>query len=116
MIDAPAANPDLVQLHAQLVVVVQRLDAAIGDAMNAGQISAISDEITEVNARVTNIGRQLLRKQTATITRLVGEVTAAIRDVEQTIAEVDDLKVFVNGMTDFLKLVDQVVDAAKLVV
>lgn len=112
----PAVNPDLKQLHTALVELVAKLNASIGQANTAAQVTAITDEIAEVNARVVSVGSQLLTQQTASITRKADAVAKAIPDVEAAIAKFDDLRAFVGGVTKFLSIVDKAIDVAKLVV
>ncbi len=110
------ANPDLAKLHSDLVALVATLDRAVGKATTKSQVIALLDEISDVNARVNMVGRQLFTQQTAEITKAAGTVEAAIPDIEKAIADLDKLQDFINGMTKFLKLVDQVLAVAKVVI
>jgi hypothetical protein len=112
----PAVNPDLRAVHTSLVELVAKLNASIAHATTAAQVTAITDEIAEVNARVAAAGRQLLTQQTAAITKSAEAVAAAIPDVEAAIKKFDDLREFVGGITKFLAIVDKAIDVAKLVV
>ena len=112
----PAVNPDLKAVHTALVELVADLNASIAQATTAAQVIAITDEIAEVNARVTSVGRQLLTQQTAAITRNAGAVAKAVPDVEAAIKKFDDLRAFIGGVTKFLAIVDKAIDVAKLVV
>jgi len=118
MADSTSAtvNPDLAALHSQLVKLVAALDAAVASAATKSQVTALLDEIAEVNARVTMTGRQLFTQQTAAITREAAKVSAAVPEVQKAIDQLDNLKEFVGAMTKFLKMVDKVLSVAKLVV
>ncbi|MEG3086854.1 hypothetical protein [Sphingomonas sp. PB4P5] len=111
-----AANPDLTAVHGALVHLVVTLNASIAQATTSAQVTAITDEIAEVNARVTAAGRQLLTQQTAAITKNAKAVAAAIPDVEAAIAKFDDVRAFVGGVTKFLGIVDKAIDVAKIVI
>lgn len=110
------ANPDLAALHGQLIALVDQLNKAFGRAKSKAEGIAILDEIGEVNARVSAIGRQLFTQQTAAIKKGAEKVVAAVPEVEDAIRRSDELKTFVNGMTKFLKTVDAVIDVAKLII
>ncbi len=112
----PAANPDLVALHRHLIDVVDQLERAIGRATTAAEVTAILDEIAEVNARVTSVGRQLFTQQTAQITSRVAAVTEAIAEVNRTIQDLESVKKLVQGVTRFLAIVDKAIDVAKTVI
>ena len=112
----PAVNPDLNAVHTALVELVASLNTSIAQATTAAQVVAITDEIAEVNARVTSVGRQLLTQQSAAITRNAQAVAKAIPDVEAAIKKFDDLRAFVGGVTKFLAIVDKAINIAKLVV
>ena len=111
----PGPNPDLVAVHRSLVTLVQGLDAAIGRARDAAEVTAILDGIAEVNARVTSVGRQLFTRQTADVAALAGQVAAAVPEVEQAIERLEGVRGLVDGMTSLLGVVDRLVGVARLV-
>jgi flagellin-like hook-associated protein FlgL len=112
----PSVNPDLKAVHTQLIAVANELEAAIGRAKTAAEVNAILDEIIEVNARVTTVGRQLFTQQTAQIRTRAEVVMAGVEEVKAEIKRLDGVKELVQNVTKFLGLVDRVVDMAKLVI
>ena len=112
----PSVNPDLKAVHNQLIAVANELEAAIGRAKTAAEVNAILDEIIEVNARVTTVGRQLFTQQTAQIRTRAEVVMAGVEEVKAEIKRLDGVKELVQNVTKFLGLVDRVVDMAKLVI
>ena len=77
---------------------------------------AIADEMSEVNARVTSLGRQLLTQQTDEIKRQSEAVLAEIPAIEKAVKQLDDLQKFIETTTAFLKVVDKAIGVAKLVI
>jgi len=111
-----SANPDLATLHSQLIKLVGTLDNAVGTATTMSQVIALLDEISDVNARVNMVGRQIFTQQTAAITNAAAKVTEALPDIEAAISDLDRIQDFINGMTKFLMLVDKVLAVAKVVI
>lgn len=114
---SPAAvNPDLLAVHRQLISLVDELERAIGRAKTAAEVNAILDEIAEVNARVTTLGRQLFTQQTSQIATRAQAVADGVAEVKAAIQELENVKSLVQGVTKFLSLVDKLIDVAKLVI
>lgn len=111
----PAANPDLLSVHRRLIGLVADLERSIGRAKTAAEVNAILDEIAEVNARVTAVGRQLFTQQTRQIAARAKAVEDAVADVKKAVDELESVKKLVQGVTHFLSLVDKLIDVAKLV-
>jgi predicted trehalose synthase len=111
-----ATNPDLAAVHSALVATVVKLDNAVGSATTSAQVTALLDEIAEVNARVTTIGRQLFTQQTDAIRTQSQAVLDATASVNAAIGQIEDITGFVQNVTGFLKLVDKVIGTAKLIV
>lgn len=112
----PSVNPDLKAVHTQLVAVANELEASIARARSAPEVNAILDELIEVNARVTSIGRQLFTQQTNQIKTKADAALAAVAEVKQVIKQLQGVKEFVQGVTKFLGVVDKAIDVAKLVI
>ncbi len=110
-----AINPDLAQLHTELVALVGELDAAVGRAKDATEVTALLNEIAEVNARVTNLGRQLFTQQTARITAGVATVMEQKQAALNAVKKIESVKSVVEAVGKFLAVVDKVIDIAKLV-
>ena len=113
---AGAVNPDLAMLHSELIALVVELDAAVGRAKDASEVTGLLDEISEVNARITNVGRQLFTQQTVKITAGVAKVTAAKGEALAAVKKLESVKSVIQAVTKFLSLVDNVVGIAKLVI
>lgn len=109
-------NPDLQALHTALVHLVRDLNDAIGRAKTSAEVIAIANEISDVNARVTSLGNQLLTQQTEDIKRETTAVLAEIPTIEKAIKQLDDVQKFIQTATEFLKVVDKAIGVAKLVI
>jgi flagellin-like hook-associated protein FlgL len=112
----PSVNPDLQAVHTELIAIASDLDTAVGRAKTAAEVRAILDELSEVTARVTALGRQLFTQQTARIRTLSRDVVEAKNDAKKAIKELDNVRSFIQGITKFLGLVDKLIDTAKLVI
>ena len=108
-------NPDLAAMHRDLIALVRRLEISIDSAPTAAAIGAISDQIVEVNARVTATGRVLLAQRTEEIARHAGAVAAAIPDVEREIEDLERFERVVGSVAAVLDAADEAVRVATLV-
>ena len=111
----PAVNPDLKAVHTELVALSRQLDEAVGRAQTSAQVNAILDELIEVNARVTTVGRQLFTQQTERIRKNSAAVVKAAADARRAVEQLDRIKDFIGSITKFLTLVDKLVDMSKLI-
>jgi len=107
-------NPDLVAMHRDLVGLVHRLEESIDFAPDAPTIAAITEQMADVNARVTSIGRVLLAAQTKEITRHAKAVSEAIPAVENEVKNLQDCKRLVSSVAALLGTVDEAVRVATL--
>ena len=107
-------NPDLVAMHRDLVGLVHQLEESIDYAPDAPTIVAITEQMADVNARVTSIGRVLLAAQTEEITRHAKAVSDAIPAVEKEIKNLQDCKRLVSSVAALLGTVDEAVRVATL--
>lgn len=115
--DVPAAsgdNPDLKTVHRNLVALVRRLEESIDSAPNAPAIAAITEQMAEVNARVTSTGRVLLAAQTEEIARHAKAVSDAVPAIEKEIENLQDCERMVRSVTALLGTVDEAVRVATL--
>lgn len=115
--DRPAAagdNPDLQALHRDLIALVRRLELSIDNAPDSAAIAAITEQMIEVNARVTATGRVLLAKQTEEISRLAKAVSGAIPAIEKEIENLQDCERMVRSVAALLGTVDEAVRVATL--
>ncbi len=107
-------NPDLEAMHRNLVALVRRLEESIDFAPDATAIAAITEQIGEVNARVTSTGRVLLAAQTEEISRHAKAVFDAIPGVEKEIETLENCERMVRSVAGLLGTVDEAVRVAKL--
>lgn len=106
------SGSDLASMHRDLVALTRQLEESIDRAPDAAAIAAITDQITEVNARVTSTGRLLLIAQTDEIARLAGRVRAAMPDIAGEIERLEDVRRIVGGVTAMLGVVDETLRVA----
>lgn len=78
-------NPDLATMHYDLVALGSRLEASSDTTITATVISAASDQVVEVNARITAARRVLLAAQTQEIAMRARAVSSAITNLEREI-------------------------------
>ena len=112
----PVANPDLTAVHTSLIRMVSKLNDAIADAKTSSEVKVITDEIAELTGRVNAIGRQLLTQQTDQIAEASRNVLAQVPEIEAAIGQIEDLQAFVENVTSFLRVVDEAIGVAKLVI
>ena len=107
-------NPDLEAMHRNLVALVRRLEASIDLAPDAQAIAAITEQMAEVNARVTSTGRVLLAAQTDEIARYAKAVSDAIPAIEREIETLQDCERMVRSIASLLGTIDEAVRVATL--
>lgn len=110
----PGDNPDLHAMHRDLVALVRRLEESIDSARDVAAIVAITEQIAEVNARVTSTGRVLLARQTDEIARHAKAVSDALPEIEREIDALRDCERMVAGVAALLGTVDEAVRIATL--
>jgi len=108
-------NTDLNELHDSLVAKVAALAAAVGEAQDRDTVIGIVGEISEVNHRVTQVGNLLFTEQTKGIAAAMDRVREAEADVNNAIKKIDNVAKLLKTVSQFLALVDKVIDTAKLV-
>jgi len=108
-------NPDLVALHRTLGTIVDDLVQKQEAATDPAVIKAIAVEIRELLFRVTGVQQALFKQQAERITVAVTKVNEAKVELDQAIAEIEKLNRFIKTISNFLGLVDKVVDATKLI-
>jgi len=108
-------NPDLVAVHKQLIALVDQLSQQQESATTAAAVKAITLEIVEVTHRVTMVGQLLFKERTDKLSAAVEAVKDGQDAVDAAIEKIEKLNGFVKAITQFLMLVDRVVDTAKLI-
>lgn len=118
MNDAPfgkeSTNQDLRKMHSDLIALVRSLEQSIDTAPTAAAIAAITEQMAEVNTRVTAIGRVLLAQQTDEIARQARAVAEAMSGIEEEIADLQNCQRMVRSVTALLGAVDDAVRLATL--
>lgn len=109
-----ADNPDLQAMHRDLIALVRKLEVSIDCAPDAAAIAAITEQMAEVNARVTSTGRVLLAAQTDEIARHAKEVADKIPIIEKELERLQSCERLVRSVAAVLGTVDEAVRVAKL--
>lgn len=107
-------NPDLRKMHSNLVALMRSLEESIDTAPTAAAITAITEQMVEINTRVTAIGRVLLTQQTEEIARCAKAVAEAMPGIEGEIADLQDCQRMVRSVAALLGTVDDAVRLATL--
>ncbi len=110
----PGDNPELQAMHRDLVALVRRLEESIDTAPDAATIAAITEQMAEVNARVTSTGRVLLAAQTEEIARHAKAVSNAIPAITKEIESLHDCERMIRSFSALLGTVDEAVRVATL--
>lgn len=112
--DSSGDNPDLEAMHRNLVALVRRLEESIDFAPDVQAIAAITEQMAEVNARVTSTGRVLLAAQTDEIARCAKAVSDAMPAIEREIETLQDCERMVRSVASLLGTIDEAVRVATL--
>ena len=105
---------DLRTMHRDLIALVRRLEESLDNARDAAAVAAITEQMVEVNARVTSTGRVLLATQTEEISRRARAVSEAIPAIEREIEDLRDCERMVRSVAALLGTVDEAVRVATL--
>lgn len=108
-------NPELDRAHRELIALGRRLEEGVDTATTPAAIAVIADQVVEVNARATAMGRVLLADRTAEITRRALAVSAAIPAVERAIEDIENEQALVTGVAGLLATVDRAIEVATTV-
>lgn len=109
-----STNPDLRKMHSDLIALVRCLEQSIDTAPTAAAITAVTEQIMEVNTRVSAIGRVLLAQQTEEIAHHAKAVAEAMPGIEEEIADLQNCQRMVRGVAALLGAVDDTVRLATL--
>jgi hypothetical protein len=101
-------------MHSDLITLVRSLEQSIDTAATAAAITTITEQMVEVNTRVTAIGRVLLAQQTEEIGRHAKAVAEAMPGIEKEIADLQNCQRMVRSVTALLGAVDDAVRLATL--
>jgi hypothetical protein len=106
-------NDTLADLQDQLVRLHRKLRDQLAQTDDPAQRQALVNEMVEVTHRVQLVGALLFAADAAALDDKVKEVSAATKKVNQAIAQIQQLQVFLDTLADFLGLVDEAIDLAK---
>lgn len=106
-------NETLISLQDRLIRLHRKLRDQLAETEDPDQRQALSNEMIEVTHRVQLVGGVLFAAQAAQLDDKVKEISAATRNVNAAIAQVAQLKDFLDTFSDFLGLVDEAIDLAK---
>jgi len=106
---------DLRTMHRDLIALVRRLEESLDNARDAAAVAAITEQMVEVNARVTSTGRVLLATQTEEISRRARAVSEAIPAIEREIEDLQRFEHLVRGIAGVLDAADEAIRVATMV-
>ena len=110
----PSQNESMRALQSLLVKQLQKLNKTLDDVTDPGQANAIVREMQELNHRIALAGSLLFAAQAQELDNKVDAVTKATAKVSAAIKQLENLTAFVKAFSDFLGLVDQAIDLAKV--
>lgn len=113
MTGGAASGGNLTEAHRELVALVARLDAAVGDARDAAEVRALTARIADTDRRVTAIGRARLAEQTAGLSAAAAEISRAIPRVEEALDRVGDMQAALAALSGVLGLCDKAIGIAR---
>jgi hypothetical protein len=111
---APVPNASMRELQSTLMGVLNGLHESLDNVTDANVAQAIVREMQEVNHRLALVGGLLFAAQSKELDGKVAAVRNATTKVNATIAKFKNLAALLGAVSDFLGLVDQVIDLAKL--
>jgi hypothetical protein len=106
-------NESMSALQSTLLRQFRKLHDSLDGETDAGRAQAIVREMQEVNHRIAVAGGLLFAGQAEALDGKVARVTKATRKVNAAIADLRNLQVFLDAMSEFLGLVDEAIDLAK---
>lgn len=109
-----AKNAELVALQRDLIALNNTLLEKMNSVEDVTVREKILAEMYEVSFRVTTVGQQLFKAKTDEMDDALGKIEDAEADLKQAIAQIEQINDFIKTISQFLGLVDTVVDIAKL--
>ena len=107
-------NPSLKALHDTLLAQHDALAQKLDDATTQADAQAILMEMQEILHRVDLVQNLLLRSTADSLTQAVAAVTKADATLTSQLQGVANMAALVNGVTQFLGVVDEAIAVAKL--
>jgi hypothetical protein len=108
-------NGDIRQLQQTLVKRHQSLSKLLGKTTNPTDAQAILLEMQEVNFRVMVAGNLLFKQTSAALDTRIEGVIEASADLDKSLKQLDKINDVIRATSQFLGLVDKVLDAIKLI-
>lgn len=106
-------NESMRDLQNTLLRQFKKLHDSLDDVTDAARARAIVREMQEVNHRIALTGSLLFAAQATELDGKVGDVSKGVRKVNAAIADLKNLRAFLDVMSEFLGLVDEAIDLAK---
>ena len=107
-------NPSLRELQVILVDRVRLLSNQLDHVTSPEEAKKIMDEMQEFNHRATIVGGLLFREQSHELERKVEAIKQATINVDNAIHDIAEMANMLQVVSNFLALVDEVIDIAKL--
>jgi hypothetical protein len=109
-------NSDLRELQEILLDRVRLLSRQLDNVTEQDTAEKIIGEMQEFNHRVTMVGGMLFRQQSQELSDKIEAVRRAKSKVDRAIRDIANLTDMLQIATNFLGLVDEVIDLAKMIV
>jgi 23S rRNA C2498 (ribose-2'-O)-methylase RlmM len=110
----PTQNESMRELQSMLLRQFKKLHDSLDNVTDADRAEAIVREMQEINHRIGLTGSLLFASQAKELDNKVTQVHKATRKVNAAIADLKNLKAFLEATSEFLRLVDEALDFAKL--
>lgn len=107
-------NDSMRTLQSTLMRQLKLLHDKLDDVTDPDVAQAIVREMQEVNHRIALAGSLLFSAQADELDHKVAEVGKATSRVKAAIADLQNLQAFLGAISEFLGLVDEALDLAKL--
>jgi hypothetical protein len=110
----PTQNEAMRELQNTLVREFKKLNDSLDEVTDAEVARGIVREMQEVNHRIALAGSLLFAGQAKELDEKVAEIGKATRKVNAAIANLKNFEAFLGAISEFLGLVDEAIDLAKL--
>ena len=110
----PSQNESIRELQGLLLRQFKKLHDSLDDVEDAGAAQVIVREMQEVNHRIALTGSLLFAAQAAELDTKVADIGKATKKVNAAITQVQNTQALLSAMSEFLGLVDEAIDFAKL--
>ncbi len=111
----PNQNESLRDLQSTLIRQLKNLDRSLDNVTDIERAQTITREMAEINHRIAIVGGLLFTSQAQELDDKLDAIKKASRKVNTAIANLQNVQAFLGAVSDFLGLVDEVIDLAKTV-